>query len=458
MPVISNSDSISISGSSRLKTLFINRKFALLFFGQAISLLGDQIFVMILIVWIAAQIATNQPWAPLATSGLLIASTIPSLLIAPLAGVFIDRWDRRKTMLWMDFMRGVLLIVLFLLPFFQKYIHPFFLLILIYIAIFCENVCSEFFGPARFALIGDIVPEEKRPQAISMEQISQALSVILGPPIAAPLLFGVGAQWAFLFDALTFVLSFCAICAVRLPASLQQNVDEVGRGSDKGTSGAGIRAEFREGLHFVFGNKAIRVLVISVFLLTLSLGSFTPLSVFFIQQNLHVSVSDTGILLAFFGVGAIVGAALSGAFAQRIGIKRLFVCAIILAGILFILFSRLNSFLLACIVILAIGAMQAATNVASAPILLKETPRSFIGRVSSIMNPLATIGTLISVSGAGYVSGILLEHFHLEVFGFTFGPVDTIYTISGIIIALTGIFAAFSLTDARKYGQATRQA
>jgi MFS family permease len=446
----------SSKASSRLTSFFINRNFAFLFSGQAISLLGDQVFVTILIVWIATQIAANQPWGPLATSGLLIASIIPSLLAAPLAGVFVDRWDHRRTMLGMDLMRIILLAVMFLLPFLQTHISPLVLLIFIYIVIFCENVCADFFNPARFALIGDVVPEEKRPQATGMEQVSQALAVILGPPIAAPLLFGIGAQWAFLLDALTFVVSFCMISAVRVPSTKPQ-MTETDEPDDNGAQSKSIRAEFMEGLHFVFGNRAIRGLVLSIFLLTLSTGSFTPLSVFFMQHNLHAPISNTGVLLAFFGAGAMVGAVLFGMFAQHIGIRRLFVCAILLAGILLILFSRLNNFLLACIVILAVGSVQAAINVAASPILLKETPKNFIGRVSSVMNPLITIGTLISVSGAGYVAGILLTNLHLQIAGLTFGPVDTVFTISGVVILLAGALAAFSLSEKKKDVQAPAQ-
>lgn len=458
MSVTSNTGPASARKSSRLNSFFINRNFALLFFGQAVSLLGDQVFVMILIVWVAAQIALNQPWGPLATGGLVIASMIPSVLVAPLAGVFVDRWDRRRTMLWMDLLRAALLAALCLLPLLQRHVNLLLLLALVYTGIFCENVCAEFFSPARFALIGDIVPEEKRPQATSMEQITQALAAILGPPIAAPLLFGVGAQWAFLFDMLTFVVSFCTIWAVHAPPYTQSAAQKTTGSANpvKSAHRTGIRAEFMEGLHFVFGNRVIRALVVSIFLLTLSIGSFTPLSVFFVQHSLRASVLDTGILIAFFGAGGILGAVLFGAFAQRIGIRKLFVVATLLSGILFILFSRLNNFLVACIVLVALGSMQAGLNVAFSPLLLKETPKNFIGRVSSVISPLTTLGSLISILGAGYVAGVLLARLHLQVLGLMFGPVDTVFTISGSIILFTGIFAAFSLFERKESAQATR--
>src|SRR5262249_33016569 len=90
----------------------INRDYALPWGGQLISTLGDFVFDTTLIVWIATQLAVGQPWAPLAVSGVLIAATAPFLLIGPLAGVFVDRWDKRWTLMTMDMARAVLILLL----------------------------------------------------------------------------------------------------------------------------------------------------------------------------------------------------------------------------------------------------------------------------------------------------------------------------------------------------------
>lgn len=86
----------------------INRGFALLWSGQVVTDLGTVVFNTALIIWIAAALAHGQPWAPLAVSGLLLAQSLPMLLVRPLAGVFVDRWDSRRTMLRMDALRAAL--------------------------------------------------------------------------------------------------------------------------------------------------------------------------------------------------------------------------------------------------------------------------------------------------------------------------------------------------------------
>src|SRR6185312_16252438 len=82
--------------------LLLNRDFALLWIGQIISSIGDFALSATLVLWIATRLAVNESWAPLAVSGEFLALTIPVALFGPIAGVFVDRWDKRRTMLTMD--------------------------------------------------------------------------------------------------------------------------------------------------------------------------------------------------------------------------------------------------------------------------------------------------------------------------------------------------------------------
>jgi hypothetical protein len=82
--------------------ILINRNFALLWGGQALSILGNMLFNTTLVIWIASQVARGESWAPLAVSGVLFAASIPAFVIGPLAGVVVDRKDKRLMMLAMD--------------------------------------------------------------------------------------------------------------------------------------------------------------------------------------------------------------------------------------------------------------------------------------------------------------------------------------------------------------------
>src|SRR5262245_56899098 len=105
---------VGISVPQKPVPLWRHRPFLLLWTGQALSLIGDYCFSATLVLWMLKTLARGESWLPLATSGVALSATLPALLLGPLAGVFVDRWNRRWTMLWTDVGRFVS-IALFLL-------------------------------------------------------------------------------------------------------------------------------------------------------------------------------------------------------------------------------------------------------------------------------------------------------------------------------------------------------
>src|SRR5258708_5961896 len=93
----------------------INRNFALLWLGQLISQVGDFFLETTLVLWIATELAKGETWVALAVGGVGLAATVPTLLVGSLAGVFVDRWDRRQTMMRMDILRALLILLLLML-------------------------------------------------------------------------------------------------------------------------------------------------------------------------------------------------------------------------------------------------------------------------------------------------------------------------------------------------------
>src|SRR2546421_7688180 len=153
--------------AARNRGLLINRDFTLLWSAQAISKLGDVVFDSTLVFWIATSIAREKRWAPLAVSGIFLATALPTLGAGPIAGVFVDRWQKRPTMLLMDTLRAILIVLLLLVtgllpPPFQ--LPPFGQLAAIYFVVFLVTICAQFFDPCRLALLGDMVSEPDRAQ------------------------------------------------------------------------------------------------------------------------------------------------------------------------------------------------------------------------------------------------------------------------------------------------------
>lgn len=436
------------TGTAQLTArLLINRNFALLWSAQAISTVGDTVLDTALVLWIGAFVARGQSWGPLAISVVLLAAAIPRIAVGPLAAVFADRWDKRLTMLWMDAFSAVLVAFLVLatdtryLPFLGHGRIPLSAeLGAAGGAVILVTICSQFYQPARFAMITYIVDEERRTQAISMSQALQGFAVILGPPVAAVLVFGLGVQWALLVDALSFVASYLLVLAMRVP----RTAGAPAGGADEG-EGERFRGEFVAGLRFVWDHLVPRTTLISVMLTWLGFGALQVLGYFFITRNLHASPELYGFLGSAFGIGAAVGAVGTTIFGKRIGLVRVVWGSLVLSGAFVVVLAHLTMIGPVLAAAFVFGITSTAIIVAEGPLVLHFTPKPFVGRVSGVITSLGQLAALISVVVAGWLVSAPLASFHASLFGIAFGPVDTVFTGMGALAIAGGIYARINL-------------
>ncbi|MFL5659818.1 MAG: MFS transporter [Ktedonobacteraceae bacterium] len=428
----------------RKMPLLINRNFALLWSGQAISILGDIVFDTTLVLWIANRIALNESWAPLAVSGVVFATSLPAFVLGPIAGVFVDRWDKRSTMLWTDALRALLIFLLMfisgLIP--LPFVPPIQLsrlwqLDMIYTIVVLVTTCSQLFNPSRFVLIGDLVPELERPHASGFFHGTANLCLILGPPLAASLLFSMGVQWALAINACSFVASFLTLLAIHVPQSINPETSQPRRQ---------IFHEFGAGMRFLATSNVLRTLLLVMCLVLLGGGISNTLEFFFVTQNLHATPTLYGFLSTASGIGLLLGTMLAGWGAKHIGgIARTFWLGVLVLGVMEILYARLTDYTLALIILFLQGIPNAALNVAYGPLIMSATPRPFLGRVSALLSPLTNLAALLSTVAAGYLVSTLLHNFHASILGIAIGPIDTLFTISGLLAVLGGIIAMLNL-------------
>ena len=427
--------------NSRRSGFLINRGFSLLWLGQTISTLGTYVFDTTLVVWIAATVAPGLSWAPLAVSGVFVAASLPPLLLAPLAGVVVDRVSRRGAMLVSDALRALIALALLPLalglrpPFLSAGAQgPLWTLGMIYAAVIALSICAQFFQPASLALVGGLVGEAEQPQAMGLMQGSSSLAMLVGPAVAPPLYLAFGPQWALLINAVSFAVSFAALLAIGSTGAAAHT-----------SARAAVGHEVREGVAFLLRSRVLRTLTLVSAVAMVGAGALSALDVFFTTSNLHTNLAWYGALNTALGVGLIAGALLAGALGQRMGLGRLMAVSVIAAGALVMVYARLDSFIAAVVVLFLLGAPLAATSVASGPLLLRETPQRLVGRVESLMAPVVTAATLAGAGLAGYLASGPLAGFSTHLAGFTFGPVDTIYLAAGALIVLSGLYALRAL-------------
>lgn len=417
--------------------IFINRNFTLIWLGQAISQVGDYAFTTTLTIWIAATIGRNQPWSPLAVGGIVLTSTIPAVLVRPLAGVFIDRWDKRQTMLFMDAARGVLLVVFLLIievisrvPGAGGTLPLLLELGSAYLVVLLASTCAQFFNPARLALIGNIVAEPDRIRAFSRTEGTRYLAFIAGPAIGALLISIAGIRASLIIDALSFGVSFVTIFVARDIASPAASTSPRSQSRN-------ILQEFYEGIRFLAQNRVLMAIMIACCLAMLGSGSQDTLVIFFLTQNLHANASLYGLLSSVFAVGAVLGAVLATPLSRSAGLSRALWGALIAYGLLSLVFARLTSFIPALLVFSLLGLNTTVFTVISFPLTLQVTPPTMIGRVNSVFSSLVQLAWMISTLVSGYIA----SSFNIILFGKGSDSVDAVLTVAGVLTVIGGLYA-----------------
>jgi MFS family permease len=435
-------DQSLLSTKPKKTPLFINRNFALLWSGQVVSLVGDYILDTTLVLWIASSLARGYSWDPLAVSGVLIAAAIPAFVISPFTGVFVDRWNKRQTMLWMDGIRAVLIVFLLLftgathVPFLHIQPSLFWQLGIVYLIVFLSSTCGQLFEPSHLGLFGAIVDETEQAKASSLLQTVTSLALLIGPPLGTLLYTSLGTPLSLALDAGSFIISFFTILAIRLPASVP---------SDEVEEPQNFLREFKEGIRFFTGNRILMTLLIAGIIVVFGEGCLNILDIFFLQQNLHASINLYGFLGVALGAGLTLGAVITGFLARRVGVTRMFWLSLIIGGLSILLYARMTSFLPALLLLFVYGILVAVQNVTATPLVLHTTPPELIGRVGAVFTPLMTLAALLSMALAGILDSTLLRGLHMNVFGASFGPVDTIFTGTGIASIIAGLYAVLSL-------------
>ncbi|MFE5544276.1 MFS transporter [Streptomyces sp. NPDC056534] len=431
----------------------INRDYTRLWFGQAVSSVGDAVFSTTLVLWVATVLAKDESWAPMAVSGVLMASSVAVLGIGPLAGVFVDRWDKLATLLRTEVVRGALVVVLTAVSFLPVDALPAGVwLALVYVTVLLLHAAGQFFSPARFAILADLVKgDANRARAAGIGQATGETAWIIGPPLAAPLLFAAGIQWALLFNALSYAVSYVAIRSIDLPASAtaagggRPASGPAPEDAKQATRKPSLGREFAEGVRFFARSRFLVVLLLLAVIGQFGLGALSTLNVFFTTGNLNADAHLYGYIGMAMGVGGIAGALSGGRVVQWLGARRSTWISLLVSGVLLIAYSRQTTFLGGIALLFVFTVPLTVLNTAMAPLLLAAAPPDLRGRVMAVFYPVTKLASMLAAVLSGWLAGSVLTDVAGSFGGVRFGPIDTIFAVSGAIVVLSGVFAWLAL-------------
>jgi len=400
-------------------TLLRQRDFSLLWFGGLISIMGDWVLGVALPFFVY-QVSGST----IATAVMVAAELLPRLLFGSIAGVFVDRWDRKKVMVIASLSQALVILPLF-------FVRSAETLWIVYVVSFIQVTLAIFFGPAENALLPLLVPEDKLIQANSLNAMNNNFARLIGPPLGGGILALWGLTGVVLFDSVTFLIAALMIFSI---AQSGRNAPASSDEKPEGTSWSRFWKEWAEGMDIVRKDRIVTVLFITVVMLNFGGVMIDPLGAAYIVDVVKAGAEVFGMLVAVQAVGGIIGGLLAGKVGERVPLARLYGWAEIVLAIVMAIRYNIPEIPILFVMTLLVG-LPAALGVAALETLFqRNVPNTHLGRISGALNSTVGITSLFGVLG---ISGVLGE---------VLGIVPVLNIAAGITL-LTGVVALLFLPE-----------
>lgn len=335
------------------------KQFRRLWLGQLVSIFGD--FVALFAVQVA--ITFRMHGTPEDITGVMVAYLAPLAIIGPVAGVFVDRWNPRVTMIASDLTRGVLIIFLaFTTNLWQ-----------IYSIFFALSTVSSFFMPAQSVTVPLLVKREGLIAASGLMQQTMQLVRIFSPAAASALVVWFGEASCYYADSLTFFAS----ASVLLSLSYHRPVVPSPRGF------VSVLRDLGEGMKFVFTHPVFSFVILSMTAGMFAMSCFGALVSVFVRDILHGGTYLFGALGSMIGVGSICGALLVQKVAKGKSPAHMVSFGLGGVGLFILIVAAVRTPVVTLAGAFGIGISAAFIMVAATALLQGETPSEIRGRVSS---------------------------------------------------------------------------
>ncbi|MCG2714243.1 MAG: MFS transporter [Candidatus Omnitrophica bacterium] len=390
---------------ARFREVLKNRNFFLLWMGQIISQLGDRLGQMALIAFVYMR----APGSTLQIAKILSFTIIPVFLIGPLAGVYVDRWDRRRTMFTCDFLRSLLVLTIPLFLLYTKSLGP------VYLIIFIVFSIGRFFVPAKLSIIPDLVDKKDLLIANSLVNTTGMIAAVLGFGASGVLVEWLGAKKGFYLNSLTFLVSGMFIFLISKKFAVAMDFKKISQEIMEVISKS-VFQEIKEGMSYFIRKKEIRFTAGIIFALWSALGAVYVVVIVFVQNTLHSTTKDLGFLVMFLGIGLFLGSLVYGRFGQRIAHYKVIFISLVLSGIMLAIFAlgiyNYPNFAMAALLALCLGLIIAPIMIASNTIIHNVSDNDMLGKIFSSFEIVMHLGFILFM----FISSMLAERFsHLLI-------------------------------------------
>jgi MFS family permease len=388
------------------------------------------------LLWVAGLISWAGAWAMIAAltvyvfertgstlfSGLIwLSYPLSGLLFGSVAGVYVDRWDRRRTMVAISLLQA-LLIPCLQLGFDDDRLW------IIYVVAFVEGSLSMFFAPAESALLPRLVGEDRLVTANALNALNDNLARIAGPAIGGLLLASGGFAGVVLVDAASYLVAALLIVLIAVPGGARPDQMAPGEAETQVAAGwSGVWNEWVAGLRLIRADQALQALLLVIAVAALADSLISPSLVPFVVEVVAGGTALFGILMTVRGIAGLLGGLLVARLGEKIEPPRLFGWSLIALSLGFFVVVNVPVIPVILVMWLALGPAVAGW-LASQQTLIQTSVEDpyrgrFFGAVSTIASMMALAGISIG-SALGEVVGVV-----------------PILNVAGLLYASAGVLA-----------------
>lgn len=381
-----------------------NQRLLMILIGLLFSRMGTSIYTLAL-----PLIAYDLTGSGMVLGSVFAVEMLPFIILLPVGGVLIDRFNRRKLMMAADLCRMLLVAVI---PY--LYLTGQLTIQMIFILAFLLSSMSFFVDVPLMTIIPSIVPEHELTRSNARIQVVENFSRILGP-VTAGLLIGVLGSYAALFvNSATYLIMACCIFLIGAVHHQRQNL------------ASNIWTEMKEGFAYLWNRTDIRAIALISFLCNFGMGIFMSTFIFYLKDLLLVSELQIGLVSAFGGILGIIGGLIVSPLVKRYNKATIISVLLILGG-------GIGTVMIALVphwIMTAIGFGIWGGSITIMAVILntykqKTIPVELFGRVEGSLTSLS----YLALPSAGFIGGTLIHSFTSTV----------TYLIAGVSVVLAGV-------------------
>lgn len=322
---------------------------------------------------------------------MVMATIAPSMLFSTIAGVLVDRWDRKQVMVVTN-----LILMVVLLPLLAVRVMGW--VWLVYLVAFVETTASIFFRLAENALLPQVVAPNQLLTANSLNSLNDTLARLIGPALGGVFLSMWGLESVILFDSISYLLAGLLIFCVDAPAEKTRAHPPYYNATP--SWGQGFRREWQEGLGIVRREPITAALFVVIGLTTLGGTMMDPLYAPFVHDILQEGSWMFGWMLTAQGIGGVLGGLLIGLVAERIKPATLFSISAISVGLVLFFLFQSTSLPLVFVFSFIAGIPSVGERVGLQTLIQESVADAYRGRVGGM---LTTTGSTLELCSVGFV-------------------------------------------------------